>query len=361
VDVVTDRRRWGIDMRAGVDTLQARPRAVALITIVALIAALIAVGGAPPAAASSDPAALERACPDPIPPAGFEDVGRGGTHARAIDCLLLYGITQGVTASRYEPTSAVNREQMATFIARLMREAGAELATPSTRRFTDVSGTPHVGNIEALADAGVAQGTTSTTFEPRESVTRAQMATFIDRMLRELGLTLPDASVPFSDVPGGTHAPAIGRLAAAGVVQGTSADTYGPRDAVTRAQMASFLMRAADLLVAAGLLDPPDLGLVDECVYIAGDATTYECTTQNPTVRIVTTNLNDTTGCEFDITIDFGDGSSDEHRITGGPAGPAHETVHTYDSPGSYTIVHGGEAIGLRCFVQTMTYTLLLL
>jgi hypothetical protein len=247
-------------MRTRARPVHRRFQPFVLAVILGMVAAFLAVMPAPFAAASSEPAALEHACPAPLPASGFDDVGRGGTHTRAIDCLLLYGITQGVTSTLYEPGSAVNREQMATFIARLMRLTGAPLATPVDRQFTDVSGTPHVGNIEALAEAGVAQGISATRFAPRDAVTRAQMATFIDRMLRKLGMPgslVEVGSVIFADVPWGIHAPAIRRLADAGVVQGISADTYDPTGPVTRAQMASFLTRAADLLVAAGLLDAP--------------------------------------------------------------------------------------------------------
>lgn len=55
---------------------------------------------------------------------------------------------------------------------------------------------------------------------------------------------LADVGPRFSDVPaGGTHASSIERLVDLGITSGTSATTYGPRQPVTRAQFATFLVK----------------------------------------------------------------------------------------------------------------------
>ena len=221
--------------------------------------ALVAMWGSPPSPAGAqqpDPAALSLACPEPIPAAPFTDVPASNVHARAIACLVAWEITQGRTPTSYGPADPVNRGQMATFLARMIRLTGAELPAPTTPAFTDSTGT-HTANIEALAVAGIVQGTTATTCSPEQQVNRAQLSTFLDRTLREVGIELPDGPLLFTGVSGGVHAPAIARLAAAGVVQGTGPETFNPGGIVTRDQMASFLMRTADLMVAEGLVQPP--------------------------------------------------------------------------------------------------------
>jgi hypothetical protein len=68
------------------------------------------------------------------------------------------------------------------------------------------------------------------------------MASFINRTFA----IPPSDEHPFEDVPrGSTHAAAINALAAADVARGTSDTTFDPGATVTRAQMASFLARAA--------------------------------------------------------------------------------------------------------------------
>ena len=113
------------------------------------------------------------------------------------------------------------------------------------RRFTDVPA-DHLfrGAISCIAYYGITQGTgDGTTYSPDADVTRAQMAVFIARAAEVAGVDLGDAtSAGFSDI-GGTWpeaADAINRLAANGVI--ASGGTYRPGDAVTRAEMAMFLV-----------------------------------------------------------------------------------------------------------------------
>jgi hypothetical protein len=83
-------------------------------------------------------------------------------------------------------------------------------------------------------------------FCPDEAVTRAEMASFLVR-----ALDLPSAeSAGFADVgAGGVHAAAIDALSAAGITRGCLSEPlrFCPDEAVTRAEMASFLVRALDL------------------------------------------------------------------------------------------------------------------
>ena len=81
---------------------------------------------------------------------------------------------------------------------------------------------------------------------PDDVVTRAQMASFL---VRALGLGQA-SSAGFVDVgAGGVHAGDIDALAAAGVTAGCGVAPlrYCPGDVVTRAQMATFLVRALGL------------------------------------------------------------------------------------------------------------------
>ena len=83
-------------------------------------------------------------------------------------------------------------------------------------------------------------------FCPNNSVTRAQMATFL---VRAFGLE-PGPAAGFTDTGRTVHAASIDAVAAAGVTAGckTSPLRYCPNNSVTRAQMATFLARALGLL-----------------------------------------------------------------------------------------------------------------
>jgi len=62
-----------------------------------------------------------------VPDAGFTDVGQGATHLPGINALAAAGITSGcaVDPARYCPGRATTRAQMATFLTRALRFAGA--------------------------------------------------------------------------------------------------------------------------------------------------------------------------------------------------------------------------------------------
>ena len=76
------------------------------------------------------------------------------------------------------------------------------------------------------------------------------MATFLARAWKAAGRTCPDdASSSFDDVPAdSTHAAGINCVAALGITRGTAAGMFSPSDTVTRAQMASFLARFYEAL-----------------------------------------------------------------------------------------------------------------
>jgi hypothetical protein len=77
-------------------------------------------------------------------------------------------------------------------------------------------------------------------FCPNDTVTRGQMASFLQRALK-----LPDRAPAFRDVlSGSTHAGAIGALAERGIILGGTDGRFQPNVPLTRGQAASILTRA---------------------------------------------------------------------------------------------------------------------
>jgi hypothetical protein len=205
------------------------------------------------------------ACPrDAVPPSRFRDLD-GNVHETAITCLGWWGVTEGVSATRYHPRDVVRRDQMASFLARYLDSAADRglLARPlppvGVPRFTDVSPrSVHADAVNRLALAGIVQGTSATTYDPSGRVTREQMATFLRRAQRwSSGSDLPRFRDTFIDDNGRVHEESTDRLAGLGIVTGTGDFRYAPRGPVRRDAMASFLMRAADHLVDEGVTRPP--------------------------------------------------------------------------------------------------------
>ena len=89
---------------------------------------------------------------------------------------------------------------------------------------------------------GITNGTSATTFSPDNPCTRAQMATFL---WRAAGSPEPAGTPhPFTDIPADAYyAKAVQWAYEKGITGGTSATTYSPDEACTRGQMATFLWR----------------------------------------------------------------------------------------------------------------------
>ena len=62
--------------------------------------------------------------PADVPPHQFLDIGAGSYANDDVSLMAWLGITAGTSATTYEPGAPVTREQMAAFMARLVRAAG---------------------------------------------------------------------------------------------------------------------------------------------------------------------------------------------------------------------------------------------
>ena len=108
--------------------------------------------------------------------------------------------------------------------------------------FTDDDGDVHELAIAWAAKAGVVRGISDTRFAPRRAVTRGQMATYL---VNTLDVPTPGTPPTFTDMTSEhVHADSIHALVGAGVVAGYTDVTFRPDEPVTRAQMATFLTNA---------------------------------------------------------------------------------------------------------------------
>ncbi len=181
----------------------------------------------------------------PPSPSGFVDIA-GSTFQADIEWLAEQGNTNGCNPpanDRFCPNDLVTRGQMAAFLVRALGyTAGA-----GSDLFVDDDGNTFDTDIDRLATAGVTLGCnppTNDRYCPNDPVTRAQMASFL---VRALGYTAGAGSDLFVDDDGNTHELDIDRLGTAGVTKGCNPptnDRYCPGDSVTRGQMAAFLHRA---------------------------------------------------------------------------------------------------------------------
>ena len=99
--------------------------------------------------------------------------------------------------------------------------------------------------IEFVYNKGIMNGVTASSFNPDGTITRGMIVTMLWRMAGE-----PSAvSAGFADVAADSYyAKAIAWAANNGIIEGYSASSFGPNDAITREQLATVLYRYAKYL-----------------------------------------------------------------------------------------------------------------
>ena len=198
----------------------------------------------------------EQACPTgEVQSDAFVD-DDGNLHERAIDCVRWWGVASGGSDGTYRPLAGVTRAQMATFLANSVDISGGTLPEAQRDYFADDDGSPHERSINRLAAVGVVSGKGGG-YAPNELVTRAQMATFLVRAVKlRTGVALTSTVDWFPDDDASPHQPSINAAAGAGLASGAGSGGYAPEASVRRDQMASFLARVLELYVEKGATTP---------------------------------------------------------------------------------------------------------
>lgn len=110
---------------------------------------------------------------------GFSDVPVTSAYYPYIAALANAGIISGYQDGTFRPNAQILRQQMAKI---LTLGYGLDKATKLNHHFTDVSNNTEAAYyIQTLWDYDITKGNSPTTFGPTKNLTRAQMATFIVR------------------------------------------------------------------------------------------------------------------------------------------------------------------------------------
>ena len=191
-------------------------------------------------------------CRNAIGESRFNDLGEG--YDEAVQCMEAAGVVTGVDSNTYAPRDALTRAQAASTIAALITSANRlersdanirALPEAPQARFVDVEpDSPHADAIARLNEAGIIEGYVDARYEPQGRVSRAQMASIIDRTYKYMtGDALPAGADQFSDDDQSVHEDSINAVAAAGIMGGTGGLQFDPNQSVRRGPMAAFRAR----------------------------------------------------------------------------------------------------------------------
>jgi len=126
-------------------------------------------------------------------------------------------------------------------------QAPAENAAPASITLPDLVGHWAEKNVRELVASGSISGYPDGSFKPNKTITRAEFAAVLAKAYK---LPLKAGKV-FSDTGNHWAKDYIAAATAAGIVNGYSADKFGPDDPITREQMAVMVYKAAKLKASA--------------------------------------------------------------------------------------------------------------
>lgn len=152
-------------------------------------------------------------------------------------------ITNGTSSTTFSPYKSCTRAEIVTF---LWRAAGSPEPTITRNPFRDVNAVTHSSYYKAIlwaSQKGITSGTSATAFSPDQVCTRAQIVTFL---YRYAGQPSGYYSNPFKDVGATSEASyynAILWASGKGITTGSSATTFSPYASCNRAEAVTFLYR----------------------------------------------------------------------------------------------------------------------
>ncbi|MGE7916289.1 S-layer homology domain-containing protein [Lysinibacillus xylanilyticus] len=196
----------------------------------------------------------------------FTDIDQYSSHYDNILKLYSQGAISGYADKTFRPNQNVTRGQAAKMLATVLN---LDLKNVQDPYFKDVpQSSEYYKYVAALQNAGIMSGYSNGTFMPNEVITRGQLAKIL-----VLGFKFEVASNynhSFKDVTSQTsNAIYIQTLVDLNITAGTTPVTFSPFDAVTRGQIASFIVRSQEKKSNATTFKIT--GVEDDVVYINGE------------------------------------------------------------------------------------------
>ncbi len=177
----------------------------------------------------------------------FGDVAEDAWYRDYVMEAYYSGIINGVSPTEFEPEENLTRAHLITMVYRM---AGEPTVEATTTKFTDVKESSYYYKATLWAEQeGIVNGTTETTFEPDENVTREQLVTILFRYTKIDGDFAARADI-FKDVADiyGYAKNAVGWAVQNSIVDGYPDGTFMPKGNATRAEATKILAIMAMLV-----------------------------------------------------------------------------------------------------------------
>lgn len=126
--------------------------------------------------------------PSAAAPAPFTDVDPDSPYAAAIDWAYMVGITNGTSATTFEPDAALTREQAVTMLWRCAKLVGIDVSVGENTNILSYEDYDEISEyaipaMQWACGAGITIGTSETTLSPKEAVTLEQIDLLVARVV----------------------------------------------------------------------------------------------------------------------------------------------------------------------------------
>lgn len=173
----------------------------------------------------------------------FTDVATSAWYANSVQYVKDNSIMSGTSSTTFEPDTTSSRAMVVTVLYRL---AGSP-AVSGTNSFTDLTQSWYANAVEWAVENGITKGASSTSFDPDSAVTREDLAAFLYRYASCKGYTLASGTDLSSFTDAGNissyASTALAWANAAGIIIGETSTTLVPQGQSSRAVLATVLTR----------------------------------------------------------------------------------------------------------------------
>ncbi len=162
-----------------------------------------------------------------------------------IDYVVSKGLFDGVTKRKFEPNSTMTRSMLVTVLARLAGDTENTSEVP----YTDLAeGAWYLPGISFAYANGICDA--GEIFRPDDNITREELADMLYRYAKAKGMDTPTDDIVFADSADISESMREGMLYCAnvGIITGYTDNTVKPKNSATRAEVATMIKRFMDAM-----------------------------------------------------------------------------------------------------------------
>lgn len=179
----------------------------------------------------------------------YKDVNMDDWHYSYVNFAYTYGLFNGTTSTTFSPGASMTR---AMFVQVLANLENVDRSAYASSRFSDVTdGQWYTAAVEWAAESGIVNGINADRFDPNSLISREQMLVILYNYMKYKGYEIPESqSKSFADENeiSSGALEAVQALRGIGIVLGKPNNLFDPKVTATRAEVATIFVRFVEYL-----------------------------------------------------------------------------------------------------------------